>query len=140
MVDQREVEELEQKHCEQAISQLERFVGDKVLVSRRERTSLAQKVRAARQRRDDVVGSTGRDRVEAEILRLSERDEALEQRIQALDSREDEVYRRTIEGSVAKRAGTSDEVGAVGALLTGPDGGFITGSDFLMDGGVTAAY
>jgi len=27
-----------------------------------------------------------------------------------------------------------------GALLMGPDGGFITGSDFLMDGGVTAAY
>ena len=33
-----------------------------------------------------------------------------------------------------------DEVGNVGALLMGPDGGFITGSDFLMDGGVTAAY
>ena len=43
-------------------------------------------------------------------------------------------------GKVAKRAGTPDEVGAVGALLMGPDGGFITGSDFLMDGGVTAAY
>ena len=28
----------------------------------------------------------------------------------------------------------------VGALLMGPDGGFITGSDFLMDGGVTASY
>jgi hypothetical protein len=27
----------------------------------------------------------------------------------------------------------------VGALLMGPDGAFITGSDFLMDGGVTAA-
>jgi NAD(P)-dependent dehydrogenase (short-subunit alcohol dehydrogenase family) len=49
-------------------------------------------------------------------------------------------YRRMIERSVAKRAGTPDEVGAVGALLMGPDGGFITGSDFLMDGGVTAAY
>jgi NAD(P)-dependent dehydrogenase (short-subunit alcohol dehydrogenase family) len=49
-------------------------------------------------------------------------------------------YRRMIEGSVAKRACTPDEVGAVGALLMGPDGGFITGSDFLMDGGVTAAY
>lgn len=49
-------------------------------------------------------------------------------------------YRRMIEGSVAKRAATPDEVGAVGALLMGPDGGFITGSDFLMDGGVTAAY
>jgi len=49
-------------------------------------------------------------------------------------------YRRMIESSVSKRAGTPDEVGAVGALLMGPDGGFITGSDFLMDGGVTAAY
>lgn len=49
-------------------------------------------------------------------------------------------YRRMIEGSVAKRAGTPDEVGAVGALLMGPDGAFITGSDFLMDGGVTASY
>jgi NAD(P)-dependent dehydrogenase (short-subunit alcohol dehydrogenase family) len=37
-------------------------------------------------------------------------------------------------------AGTPDEVANVAALLMGPDGGFITGSDFLMDGGVTAAY
>ena len=26
------------------------------------------------------------------------------------------------------------------AKLMGPDGAFITGSDFLMDGGVTASY
>jgi len=51
-----------------------------------------------------------------------------------------EGYRRMIELSVAKRAGTPDEVGTVGALLMGPDGGFITGSDILMDGGVTATY
>jgi NAD(P)-dependent dehydrogenase (short-subunit alcohol dehydrogenase family) len=49
-------------------------------------------------------------------------------------------YRHMIEVSAAGRAGTPDEVGAVGALLLGPDGAFITGSDFLMDGGVTAAY
>ena len=49
-------------------------------------------------------------------------------------------YRRMIDGSVAKRAGTPDEIGAVGALLMGPDGGFISGSDFLIDGGVTASY
>ncbi len=49
-------------------------------------------------------------------------------------------YRRMIELAPAKRAGTPDEVGTVGSLLMGPDGGFITGSDFLMDGGVTAAY
>ena len=49
-------------------------------------------------------------------------------------------YRRMIEVSAAGRPGTPDEVGNVGALLMGPDGAFITGSDFLMDGGVTAAY
>jgi NAD(P)-dependent dehydrogenase (short-subunit alcohol dehydrogenase family) len=49
-------------------------------------------------------------------------------------------YRRMIEQSVARRAGTPDEVGAVAALLMGPDGTFITGSDVLMDGGVTATY
>ena len=49
-------------------------------------------------------------------------------------------YRRMIESSPVGRAGTPDEVAAVGALLMGPDGGFITGSDILMDGGVTAAY
>jgi NAD(P)-dependent dehydrogenase (short-subunit alcohol dehydrogenase family) len=49
-------------------------------------------------------------------------------------------YRRMLELSAAGRAGTPDEVGTVGALLMGPDGAFITGSDFLMDGGVTAAY
>jgi NAD(P)-dependent dehydrogenase (short-subunit alcohol dehydrogenase family) len=51
-----------------------------------------------------------------------------------------EGYRRMIDLSVAGRAGTPDEVGTVGALLMGSDGGFITGSDFLMDGGVTASY
>ena len=49
-------------------------------------------------------------------------------------------YRRMIELSPAGRGGTPDEVGNVAALLMGPEGGFITGSDFLMDGGVTASY
>ena len=40
----------------------------------------------------------------------------------------------------AGRGGTPDEVGTLGALLMGPDGAFITGSDFLIDGGVTASY
>lgn len=44
-----------------------------------------------------------------------------------------------IDLSPAGRPGTPDEVGTVGALLMGADGAFITGSDFLMDGGVTAS-
>jgi NAD(P)-dependent dehydrogenase (short-subunit alcohol dehydrogenase family) len=51
-----------------------------------------------------------------------------------------EGYRRMMDLCPAGRAGTPDEVGNVGALLMGPDGAFITGSDFLMDGGVTASY
>ena len=49
-------------------------------------------------------------------------------------------YRRMIELCPVGRAATPDEVGNVGALLMGADGAFITGSDFLMDGGVTASY
>ena len=49
-------------------------------------------------------------------------------------------YRRMIDGCPVGRAGTPDEVGGVAALLMGPDGTFITGSDILMDGGVTASY
>jgi len=49
-------------------------------------------------------------------------------------------YRRMIELCPAGRAGTPDEIGALGAFLMGPDGAFITGSDFLIDGGVTASY
>jgi hypothetical protein len=51
-----------------------------------------------------------------------------------------EGYRRMIELCPVGRAATPDEVGSVGALPMGPDGAFITGSDFLMDGGVTASY
>jgi len=49
-------------------------------------------------------------------------------------------YRRMIELCPVGRGGTPDEVGSVAALLMGPEGTFITGSDFLMDGGVTASY
>jgi NAD(P)-dependent dehydrogenase (short-subunit alcohol dehydrogenase family) len=51
-----------------------------------------------------------------------------------------EGYRSMPSRSPAGRAGTPDEVAAAAALLMGPDGGFISGSDFLMDGGVTASY
>ena len=51
-----------------------------------------------------------------------------------------EGYRRMIELCPVGRAGTADEVANVAALLMGPEGTFITGSDFLMDGGVTSSY
>jgi len=93
-VDQRDVEKSEQRHFEQAVGQLERFVQDKVLVCRRERASVSEKLKYARERRDEVVGSTAREKVEAEIQRLAAREESLEGTINALESREDEVYKR----------------------------------------------
>jgi len=57
-----------------------------------------------------------------------------------LNGPQGEGYRRMIDACPARRAGTPDEVANVAALLMGPDGTFITGSDFLMDGGVTASY
>lgn len=40
----------------------------------------------------------------------------------------------------AGRPGTADEVANVADLVLGPRGAFITGSDFLIDGGATASY
>jgi NAD(P)-dependent dehydrogenase (short-subunit alcohol dehydrogenase family) len=57
-----------------------------------------------------------------------------------LNGHRGEGYRKMINLCPVGRAGTPDEVGNVGALLMGADGAFITGSDFLMDGGVTSAY
>lgn len=93
-LDQQNVEQGEQAHFEKALGQLERYVEDKILLNRRELTGLIEKLRAARTRRDQVVGATDRQRIEAEIDRLASRQEEAEERINALESREDEVYRR----------------------------------------------
>ena len=49
-------------------------------------------------------------------------------------------YRKMIETCPVGRAGTPDDVANVAELLLSDRGSFITGSDFLMDGGVTAAW
>jgi NAD(P)-dependent dehydrogenase (short-subunit alcohol dehydrogenase family) len=50
-----------------------------------------------------------------------------------------ENYQKMIETSASGRVGAPDEVAAAAAFLLGPEAGFITGSDLLMDGGVIAA-
>ena len=49
-------------------------------------------------------------------------------------------YRKMIESSIAGRAATPDEIANLAALMMGTDGAFITGSDFLIDGGTTAVH
>jgi NAD(P)-dependent dehydrogenase (short-subunit alcohol dehydrogenase family) len=50
-----------------------------------------------------------------------------------------ENYQKMIATSAAGRVSTTDEITAAAAFLLGPDAGFITGPDLLIDGSVIAA-
>ena len=51
-----------------------------------------------------------------------------------------DFYKNMFAKCPAGRPGTADEVANVAELLMGPQGAFITGADFLIDGGATASY
>ena len=51
-----------------------------------------------------------------------------------------DFYKNMFAKCPAHRPGTADEVANVAELLLGDKGTFITGADFLIDGGATAAY
>lgn len=51
-----------------------------------------------------------------------------------------DFYKNMFAKCPAGRPGTADEVANVAALLMSPQGAFITGADFLVDGGATASY
>lgn len=49
-------------------------------------------------------------------------------------------YKQMFDSMVTKRPGTPDEIANLAELLMDRRGAFITGSDFLADGGITAQY
>ena len=51
-----------------------------------------------------------------------------------------DFYKNMFARCPAGRPGTADEVANVAELLMRPQGAFITGADFLIDGGATASY
>ena len=51
-----------------------------------------------------------------------------------------DFYKNMFARCPAGRPGTADEVANVAELLMGEKGAFITGADFLIDGGATASY
>ena len=51
-----------------------------------------------------------------------------------------DFYKNMFAKCSARRPATADEVANVAELLMSPKGAFITGSDFLIDGGATASY
>ena len=51
-----------------------------------------------------------------------------------------DFYKNMFAKCPAGRPGTADEIAHVAELLMGGKGAFITGADFLIDGGATASY
>ncbi len=51
-----------------------------------------------------------------------------------------DFYKNIFKNCPAKRPGTADEVANIAELLLSDKGAFITGADFLIDGGATASY
>lgn len=60
--------------------------------------------------------------------------------IDEFNSPRGDFYQNMFAKCPAGRPGTADEVGALAEFIMGPQGAFITGSDFLIDGGATASY
>lgn len=57
-----------------------------------------------------------------------------------LNGERGDFYKEMFANSPARRPGTADEVANVAELLMSDKGVFITGADFLIDGGATATY
>ena len=93
-LDEREVSTLEHRLFERAISQLERFIEDRVLILKRSREQVIQRILGERRERAAATGSDARTRVEA-LLERSERElEALDAELRRLQSRDDDGYQR----------------------------------------------
>jgi NAD(P)-dependent dehydrogenase (short-subunit alcohol dehydrogenase family) len=56
-----------------------------------------------------------------------------------LESEIGDIYQAMVEASPSKRMAPPEEIAVSAAFLLGPDAGFITGTDLLIDGGVIAA-
>ena len=86
------VEEREQQRFEEAIERIERSIDDRVLVLRRTRAELAERLEEARSRRDGSVGGDRRSAAEAECRELEDEIEGLDGDIDRLRRRDDDKY------------------------------------------------
>jgi hypothetical protein len=87
-----DVEEREQQRFEEAIERIERSIDDRVLVLRRTRAELAERLEEARSRRDASVGADRRTAAEAECRELEDEIEARDGEIDRLRRRDDDKY------------------------------------------------
>ena len=84
----------EQKRFDRASRQADRFIEDRLLVLRRRRNSLHERVEQARQRRDGATGSEARTDAERVLFSLETQVSELDGSIGHLESRNDDTFQR----------------------------------------------
>jgi adenine-specific DNA-methyltransferase len=91
---QSSVNEKEQQRFERAARQADRYVEDRLLVLRRKRLSLLEKLEAARARRDGATGSEARSDAESAVRKLQTNAEEVDGAIERLERRDDATFQR----------------------------------------------
>ena len=93
----------EEQRFEGALTQLERFVEDRLLLLHRQREAVASKLSSAQLGLAQAVGSEQRTKVERQIHKLGARSEELESKIGLLETRDDEIYQQFREQTHKRR-------------------------------------
>jgi len=92
---------------DRGLEQLERFVEDRLLLRRRDRSELERRIEEARARRDAALSLDARQEAEDLLRKLGVETEAIEAEIDRLERRDDDTYRRCRERLLARRYSTS---------------------------------
>ena len=91
---QSKVDEAEQIRFERASLQAENYVEDRLLVLKKRRGSLQERLDQAQQRRDGATGSEARTEAERAVLSVQTALEEVDGAIQRLEQRDDTTFRR----------------------------------------------
>ena len=101
--DQAEAEARESANFDRAIDQLEQYMEDRLLVLRRGRAELAERLRKAEDRRDSALGSDARTKADEQAGQLEQQVDKLDEQMDRLVARDDDDYRRWKERTHKRR-------------------------------------
>jgi len=101
--DHAESEARESANFERAIDQLEQYMEDRILVLRRGRAELAERLRKTEDRRDGALGSDARAKADEQARRLQRQVDEMDEQTERLVARDDDDYRRWKERTHKRR-------------------------------------
>jgi hypothetical protein len=102
-LDEHEVSSAEQRSFARAMAQLERYVEDRALIQRRDRSRVLDALQKAREQIAAAPGADARSRAENVLTRAQRELEGIDAELERLESRQDEGYRRWREQAHDKR-------------------------------------